>query len=176
MCRVALMLRNSGVTLEFYCVSGGARMRLFICTILFCFAAVMPSFAQSMDTPGAWDMQNEVSWCWNNQDGSLLQQGTTIPPRGVCGGYLVAGALSIFAAPEIAAFVGIDQVIGADGKSLARKAAELSCQRNPVADQAAVRLIHVCQCHNTRVVDFVENNQDVARYILRRHGGCEPLN
>jgi hypothetical protein len=145
-------------------------MKILYITLLTLLLNITPSYAIDMSHPSAGRMQIAISWCHQGHaSDSLFQQGSTLLPRGVCGAYLAAATVTFSG-------IGADVIIYSPQHEIIKIADTLACARNSVSDQLAIRIAQVCQCHNTSAVDFIENNQDVAAYILRRHGGCEDLN
>ncbi len=79
--------------------------------------------------------------------------------QGTCGA-LLAGALlaSYFSEnPEIASWA-----LTATEKQDGKLAADFACKRNSASNQVAIRLLQVCQCHNSEAKDVIENNQNDA--------------
>lgn len=118
--------------------------------------------------PGATQAQTEVSWAWNKTDGeTLFQQGTSA--RGVCAGYLAVATGTIVTSQGVLGDV-MKGLINMPQQELVHHAARAACIGGDAADQVAIRLFQVVQCHNSGLVDWIENNQDSVRCILRRHG------
>lgn len=84
--------------------------------------------------------------------------------QGNCAGWLAGGALAGYLSGrgDIAA-----AVLSKNEYEIGVMAAQYACQKNPVSDQIAVRLINVCQCHNLGAQNLIDSNQSEAVGQLR---------
>jgi hypothetical protein len=122
--------------------------------------------AQTMSSPGAAEMQNHVSFCHQpSSNESLVTQGTKVPAPGNCFEYLGVAALATWYGSYAGSFV-----LNSSQNDVVKAADTLACAGDPASEAIAIKLLQVCQCHNSAAVTFIESNQDIALYLLRRHG------
>jgi len=126
--------------------------------------------AQTQDQLDQQRAEREVAFCY---DPSANRRITDQLTQGNCAAISAAGIAGIVgkAPPEV-----VGNVFAMRQSELGPFAAEFACHRKGIdaniSDQIAVRLIQVCQCHNSGAVGFVENNQNYIRAALGRRGGC----
>lgn len=113
------------------------------------------------------DPVEHTNWCFQDDTSNrLIDQPMD---RGNCAALLAGGAAVAYFSnnQEVASLV-----LSSRQYDWADRAAQLSCSRDPVSEQIAVRLIQACQCHNTGAQQEIEDNQTDVLQALRAHGGC----
>lgn len=113
------------------------------------------------------DATDHARWCFNEKTNSKLFEKPM--DRGTCRALLQGGLLASYFSgdPSIS-----NLVLNKRENELARHAASFACRRNVKDDQIAIRLIQVCQCHNTGAQREIENDQSRVLEVLRQIGGC----
>ena len=91
--------------------------------------------------------------------------------RGNCSALLVAGAAAAY-------FSGNEELgmllITSNQRQWALNAIKLSCIGGDIANQAAIRLIQACNCHDPSSQQAIENNQWEALQVLKIRSGGHP--
>lgn len=113
------------------------------------------------------DPVEHTNWCFQDDTSNrLIDQPMD---RGNCAALLAGGAaVAYFSNNQEAASL----VLSSRQYDWADRAAQLSCRKDPVNEQIAIRLIQACQCHNTDAQQEIENNQTEVLQTLRTQGGC----
>lgn len=128
--------------------------RLITALAITCFALG----AQSADAQRAWGpVVDHASFCL--KPGSANSRVDQKVGQGNCAAWLVGGALAGYLSgrSRVAA-----SVLSQTEYGIGLLAAQLACEGNPDSNQVAIRLLTVCQCHNTDAQDKIDSNQTEA--------------
>lgn len=95
-------------------------------------------------------------WCLQADSNSTL---TDKSGQGICGALLTGALLASYFSdnPEIATWA-----LTATEKQDGKLAADFACKKDAASNQVAIRLLQVCQCHNSEARDVIEKNQNEA--------------
>jgi hypothetical protein len=112
---------------------------------------------------GATTIDDHINWCLRHADQNMTQQPWD---RVWCN---KARALNYWFMSATGSPINLDTTRQPEW---GRASLKFACMGGDIADQAAIRLMQACHCHNDYVAEWIENNQDQTREAMRDIAGC----